>query len=147
MMSNSLEVVECDVGSNLLSKAYSVIRQLRPELSEDAFVQRVTEAMRENRYSLFVLITDDNAVAAIGVRIITDLCWGRNLYVDDLVVDASQRRKGLGKRLMAFAELEAARKQCDFVRLACGLNRTDAHCFYNAIGYKASSYQFVKPCR
>lgn len=146
-MTNSTVTIEECIPNHRLKESFALIHQLRPDISEDVFVQRAAQARLEHGYNLFLLFSDNLAIGAIGFRVTLDLCWGKHLYVDDLIVDHSQRRRGVGKHLMEFAEAQARQRGCDCVRLACGLSRVDSQKFYEAIGYRRSSYQFVKACR
>ncbi len=56
--------------------------------------------------------------------------------IGGLVVHAEARRQGIGRRLMAEAERWAGAQGYLDVRLRSGLHRTEAHAFYQAIGYQ-----------
>ncbi len=66
--------------------------------------------------------------------------------VGGLVVHAGERRQGIGRLLMAHAEAWAAAHQYTHIRLRSGLHRTDAHRFYESIGYTLAktSHMFRK---
>lgn len=55
--------------------------------------------------------------------------------IGGLVVDTNERRQGIGRQLMAHAEAWAAAQNYGHLRLRSGLHRTDAHHFYESIGY------------
>ncbi len=55
--------------------------------------------------------------------------------VGGLVVHTGERRKGIGRSLMAHAEAWAATHHYAYIRLRSGLHRTDAHRFYESTGY------------
>ena len=69
---------------------------------------------------------------------------GVTLYIDDLVVDADQRSRGIGEAFMSFAENEAGRRNCETLRLCSGLEKESAHRFYQRIGLDKRSFAFVK---
>ena len=66
--------------------------------------------------------------------------------VGGLVVDTEARRQGVGRALMAQAEVWAAEQGYAEVRLRSGLHRTEAHEFYQSIGYALTktSHMFRK---
>lgn len=66
--------------------------------------------------------------------------------IGGLVVDTEARRQGIGRALMAQAEIWAAEHGFAEVRLRSGLHRTDAHEFYQSIGYQLAktSHMFRK---
>lgn len=55
--------------------------------------------------------------------------------IGGLVVTAEKRRLGAGRVLMAAVEIWAQAKGYGQIRLASGEHRTEAHAFYEAIGY------------
>ena len=66
--------------------------------------------------------------------------------VGGLVVSASARRQGIGRALMAQAEAWAQEHSYAEVRLRSGLHRTEAHEFYQSLGYELAktSHMFRK---
>ena len=56
--------------------------------------------------------------------------------IGGLVVDSKARRRGIGHALMAAAEKWASDEGYAEIRLRSGLHRTDAHQFYQSLGYK-----------
>jgi GNAT superfamily N-acetyltransferase len=66
--------------------------------------------------------------------------------IGGLVVGLAERRQGIGRALVAQAELWAAEHGYTEVRLRSGLHRTDAHEFYQSVGYEIAktSHMFRK---
>lgn len=121
---------------------YPVICQLRNNIDIETFLERAKNA-KQGGYKLFYACFDCQILGAIGLRIQDDLCWGHNLYIDDLVVDEALRGKGIGEALMKFALKLAYSQKCEYVRLASGISRTEAHNFYEKLGYHKSSFSFA----
>ncbi|WP_379128050.1 GNAT family N-acetyltransferase [Paenibacillus sp. sgz500958] len=62
-----------------------------------------------------------------------------------LVTDRRVRRRGIGRKLIGFAEQLAADRDCMGTWLASGMGRVhDAHVFYKSLGYEITGYRFVK---
>ncbi len=81
-------------------------------------------------------------VAVAGYRISTNLFYGRNLYVDDLVTAGSERSKGHGRTLLDWLKQLARDAGCDAFHLDSGVQRKRAHEFYLREGLELSSYHF-----
>ena len=64
-----------------------------------------------------------------------------------LVTDQALRSRGIGRRLLAEAERWAAARGLRALFVRCNIVRTDAHRFYEALGYTCSKTQkyFRKP--
>lgn len=123
-------------------EAAPLLRLLRHAIDEELFETRLTRAVADG-YRAMVAHLDGVPAAMIGFRISDDVCWGRTFYVDDLVARPELRSSGLGSALIDAAKSEAARQGCDRIRLCSGLDRFDAHRFYERQGFKNTSLQFV----
>ncbi|OGO23948.1 MAG: hypothetical protein A2Z28_02715 [Chloroflexi bacterium RBG_16_51_9] len=62
--------------------------------------------------------------------------------VENVMVDADYRRKGIGKLLMDYALAQAKKAGCYKLQLISDKTRTEAHKFYRALGYRASGHGF-----
>ncbi|MEX1376863.1 MAG: GNAT family N-acetyltransferase [Eubacteriales bacterium] len=58
-----------------------------------------------------------------------------------IAVDGSYRGKGLGKMLLSEVEKWSKEENCAGVRLVSGLNREEAHKFYEKCGYRLRKIQ------
>lgn len=65
--------------------------------------------------------------------------------VTALVVTAAARGTGAGAALMREAEAIMTRNGCVLMEVTSNRKRTDAHAFYERLGYTATSYRFGKP--
>ncbi|WP_293718418.1 GNAT family N-acetyltransferase [Stappia sp.] len=64
--------------------------------------------------------------------------------VESVHVDPSMRSRGLGARMMAFAEERARERGCVLMQLASNAQRTRAHAFYERLGYEPSHLGFKR---
>lgn len=128
-----------------IAACWPVMHELRPHLPEHGFVDRV-RAQQDAGYQLAYLVDDaDGVVAVAGFRITQNLASGRHLYVDDLVTLASQRSRGHGARLMDWLRDQARRAGCRSLHLDSGMQRKDAHRFYQRLGVEAVGLHFAAP--
>lgn len=65
------------------------------------------------------------------------------LEITGLVVDATARRSGVGRALLAAAEDWARQHGLDMVVLRTNINRRDAHAFYQAQGFETFKTQYA----
>ncbi|SDN31489.1 Acetyltransferase (GNAT) domain-containing protein [Fictibacillus solisalsi] len=124
--------------------AFPVMKQLRPHLTEALYLS-LYEEMRTSGYTLLACYDDESIVAVAGFAVLTNLYYGKHVWIYDLVTDEQVRSKGYGEELLSFIESFAAQNNCNCVALSSGTARTDAHRFYEArMGYARVSYVFKK---
>lgn len=125
-----------------LKAAERVHRQLRPQLAApyaDA-MGRVFEGGGRMIVALYA-----GEVAGVAVyRVYENTSQGRKLYVDDLVVDAECRSRGIGGALLGALDQKAADARCAVIDLDSGTGRERAHRFYFAAGYTIKTFGFKK---
>jgi GNAT superfamily N-acetyltransferase len=138
-----LEVTEAQTRAAFI-EAYSVMHELRSHLTQDAYLSLVAQ-MTLRGYRLFVLRDGDTIVALAGVTIDVNFYHQRHVFVYDLVTSAAERSKGYGGILLGFVEGWAREQGCTTVTLASGLQRVDAHRFYETRqGFDKTGFMFVK---
>ena len=127
-----------------LRRALPVLAELRSHLDERTYMEHLSK-MRPDGYRMFALEDGDEIKALAGVRIATNFYFGRYLWVYDLVTTETERSSGLGATLMRDLEQLARAEGCDTIALSSGMQRTDAHRFYEErMGYERASYTFRK---
>lgn len=142
-MPNLIRVAESDQD---LARCFPVLQQLRPHLAAADFIARVRRMQAEGFHVAF--LEEEGAVRAVaGYRFYEKLFSGRNLYVDDLVTDASGRSRGHGRALLAWLVAQARARGCDQLELDSGVQRAEAHRFYFRERMSISAYHFVLPLR
>jgi len=140
-MKTTIALAESD---SEIARCFAVMRQLRPHLIEADFVARVRRMQAEG-FHLAYLAESGGAVRAVaGYRFYEKFHSGKNLYVDDLVTDPTERSRGHGQALLAWLADEARRHGCVQLELDSGVQRADAHRFYFRERMHISSYHFVR---
>jgi GNAT superfamily N-acetyltransferase len=125
-----------------IRRCYPVMVQLRPHLTEDAFLARVQQQMQEG-YHLAGLEAGGQVKAVAGFRIHSMLSRSRFMYVDDLVTDQAARSEGWGKTLLDWLKQTALQQGCQQLDLDSGVQRTGAHRFYFREGLHIPSFHFT----
>ena len=110
-------------------------------LDEAAFHRSYAALLASTEARLLVADSDARIVGyLLGVAHHTFFANGRVAWVDEIMVEESWRRQGVGAALMREFETWARARECRVVALATRRART----FYAAIGYEESAVYFRK---
>lgn len=125
--------------------AFPVMGQLRTDLDVETYLEYLRRMTAEG-YRLFARLVDGEIVALAGIEIQTNMYYDRHVWVHELVTDADHRSAGHGLALLRFVEEWAAEQGCELVALSSGVQRTDAHRFYEEkAGMERVSYVYKRP--
>ncbi|SFA50429.1 Acetyltransferase (GNAT) family protein [Parageobacillus thermantarcticus] len=124
---------------------FSVMKHLRTHLDENSYLELVLEAQQKEGYRLVALYDHGKMVAITGFMPMITLYNGRFIWVCDLVTAPSERSKGYGEKLLSYVHQWAKENGYSIVSLSSGLQRVDAHRFYEEkMQYDKVSYVFLK---
>lgn len=145
-MANEKSIVIKELkNENEWKEAYPVMKQLRNHLDEEQFLKLVQEAAQKECYKIVALYDKEKVVAVVGFMPMTTLYNGRFIWVCDLVTDSDSRSKGYGETLLNYVHNWSKDNGCDIISLSSGLQRIDAHRFYeNKMEFEKVSYVFLK---
>lgn len=125
-----------------IQACFHVLAQLRPHVKEEAFINIIRDQFKKG-YQLVAVISNNNVVAVAGFHLRKNLAWGKYLYVEDLVSEQKQRSTGLGHMLLKWLHNQAKENNCDQLHLDSGIQRKDAHRFYEKEGMMFASHHYV----
>ncbi|GGH81298.1 GNAT superfamily N-acetyltransferase [Pullulanibacillus pueri] len=125
--------------------AYPVMHQLRTQLDLENYLRMVREASEFEGYKLFALYDQSKIVAVTGFMPMMTLSNGKYIWVCDLVTDSEVRSKGYGQKLLGFVEAWSKERGYGIVSLSSGVQRHDAHRFYEEkMKFDRVSHVFLK---
>lgn len=95
-------------------------------------------------YHLYIAKINTKIVGSFALLIMDNLAhFGTpSAIVEDVVVSENNQNKGIGKKMMEFAIQKAREKGCYKMVLSSNLVRTDAHRFYERLGFEKHGYSF-----
>jgi GNAT superfamily N-acetyltransferase len=144
MKNNSILTIKELKNENQWKEAFLIMNQLRTDLDEEEYLQLVKDMSKEG-YIMFALWEGMKIIAVIGVIKLTNLYYGKHIWVYDLIVDESKRSKGYGDKLLSYVQQWGKGIGCETVALSSALSRTEAHRFYeNKLEFNKTSYVFKK---
>lgn len=127
-----------------LERCYPVIKELRPHLSYEEYLNIYEQSQKSDGYELVAIEENHQILAVMGYRYLTDFVRGKHIYIDDLVSTEKARSKGLGAELLKFAEQIAVQNNCAGLRLCTGVENERGVSFYERNGWTKRAYAFTK---
>ncbi|NEC64255.1 GNAT family N-acetyltransferase [Streptomyces sp. SID9727] len=93
---------------------------------------------------MMVAAREDRVVGTLQLTVIPGLSrrGSTRSVIEGVRVHADERGSGLGTRLIQWAVDESRRQGCQLVQLTSDVSRTDAHRFYERLGFVASHVGF-----
>ena len=112
----------------------ALYRQLSPD---DSNLDRDIPAILSHPDYLCLIMETGGRAIGMGITCIrTTLSNGRHMVLDELIIDREFRRRGCGRRLVEHCIDLARAEGLDSVEVACSLQKTQLHRFYESAGFK-----------
>jgi GNAT superfamily N-acetyltransferase len=125
-------------------EAFPVMNQLRTDLTRETYLELLGE-MRKEGYSLYALYKDNQIVSLAGLSSRVNFYNKRHVFIHDLVTDAAYRSYGFGEKLLRYIHNWAKENGAAYVALESGIQRNNAHRFYeDKLDYDKWCYSFRK---
>jgi ribosomal protein S18 acetylase RimI-like enzyme len=119
--------------------------ELGYQTTSDEMRTRLRSILSDARYSTFVAKIGKELCGMIGT--LTHMSHEHNDLsgkIVALVVSKKHRRSGVGRGLIVAAEKDFAKRNVVRVTLTTRFERTEAHRFYEALGYLRTGFRFGK---
>ncbi|PBC62217.1 GNAT family N-acetyltransferase [Streptomyces sp. Tue6028] len=96
---------------------------------------------------LMVAVRERRVVGTLQLTVIPGLSrkGATRSVIEGVRIHADERGSGLGTQLIEWAIGESRRQDCQLVQLTSDVTRTDAHRFYERLGFTASHVGFKLP--
>jgi GNAT superfamily N-acetyltransferase len=124
----------------------------QPEM-DDGSVLSIFEAeaifermQRYPNYRLYVATNNNGQIVGTFALLIMDNLahlGSPSGIVEDVVVDPACQGQGIGKAMMQYAERACKEAGCYKMMLSSNLKRTEAHAFYDALGFERHGFSFL----
>ncbi|MCH2200302.1 MAG: GNAT family N-acetyltransferase [Flavobacteriales bacterium] len=117
---------------------------LNPNLKESVLRERQRDMFNYEAYRCFGLFENDELIAISAGWLTVRWYSGKQLEVDNVVVDPRMRSKGIGSKLFEYIHQWAKENDCLTVELNAYVTNPRAHKFYYNEGYKVLGFHFQK---
>ncbi len=140
-------VTRADVPAVVALLADDVLGRGRESAELAPYLAAFDAMQAEGGNQLIVGEAGDQVLATYQLTVISGLSLSaaRRAQIEAVRVDASLRGQGAGAALMADAEARARAAGASLMQLTSNASRTDAHRFYERLGYAPSHIGFKKP--
>ena len=124
-----MRIYEATEPSDLLAEAFA---RLLPQLSEREAVARIVASPATRQ---LVAAAEDGRIVGLLSVALYDVPSGRKAWIEDVVVDAAARGRGIGEALVREALALARREGVARVMLTSNATRRAAHRLYERMGF------------
>ena len=123
-----------------IPKLNPLLSQLSGSLANPAKMAEKMEKIERNEDAILLVaenVENGDLCGSLFGLAFEDVCGECKpiLMVENVVTDKKYRRTGIGRGMFDFIENWGREKECHYCILVSGLNRLEAHKFYDAIGY------------
>jgi len=102
---------------------------------------KIWKKIEKSNIKYFLAKEKSKILGSCYICIIPNLTYnGKSIgFIENLIVNETNRGRGIGKKLMEMAIEYARENDCYKVVLQSGLNREEAHLFYNKMGFNGKT--------
>ena len=118
--------------------------KMRPDINEETMRTYLAEMFKYPTYHCFGLWQNGKLVAASNGWITVRFYSGKQLEVDNVIVDPDLRSKGVGKYFFACIQDWAVKHECNTIELNTYVQNSKSHKFYFNEGYVILGFHFQK---
>ncbi|MEU9140131.1 GNAT family N-acetyltransferase [Streptomyces sp. NPDC048404] len=111
------------------------------------YLDALERLRRDPNQHLVVAVRDGRVIGTLQLTVIPGLSHrgATRSVIEAVRIHADERGSGLGTELIEWAVAESRRQGCRLVQLTSDASRTDAHRFYERLGFAASHVGFKLP--
>lgn len=125
-------------------RCYPLMKELRPHLTYEDYFLIYDDSHKADGYQIVAIEENNQILAIMGYRFLSDYVRGKHVYIDDLVTKENIRSKGLGAELLKFAEDVAYKNGCKSLRLCTGIENERGVKFYEKNGWTKRAFAYTK---
>ena len=119
-------------------------QQLNPKMTLEQVQNLLSEMFTLPTYRCFGLFLNKKLVGISSGWITVRFYSGKQLEVDNVIIDNSLQSKGLGKQFFEFIENWAKENSCETIELNTYVQNSKSHKFYFNLGYSILGFHFWK---
>ncbi|NVK52855.1 MAG: GNAT family N-acetyltransferase [Flavobacteriaceae bacterium] len=122
----------------------TLLKQLNPNVDESIIRHRFLKMLTFNNYQSFGFYQQNKLIGIIGGWTLFKIYSGKQLEIDNFIIDNKLQSKGYGAKLLALIEIWAKNNDHQSVELNVYTKNTRAQEFYFSKDYKTSGFHMIK---
>ena len=126
-----------------MTPLFPLIHQLNNQVTPD-YYSEVLEEMVPHGYRMVAVYEGDECLGLSGIWVAAKIYCGKYMEMDNVVIAAVHRSRGIGQLLTDFITDLARQEGCSSMLLDAYLENERAHAFYERSGFTKRGYHFVK---
>ena len=118
--------------------------ELGYDVDLDIVKKQIKKLTNSNKHNIIIGFENEQTRKIIGfvhAELYESLYMDTGLNILGLAVDSNFQGQGIGKKLMSSIEEYALKNNISYIRLNSNVRRTEAHKFYESIGYVCDKTQ------
>ena len=127
-----------------LEEIVYLTHQLNPAMERTMLKEHQTAMFAFNNYTCFGVFKNNKLIGLCSGWLTVRIYSGKQLEIDNVIIDASMQSKGFGKKFLALLEDWAKINNCNTVELNTYLQNSGSHKFYFNQGYRILGFHFQK---
>ncbi|HOY14537.1 MAG TPA: GNAT family N-acetyltransferase, partial [Saprospiraceae bacterium] len=132
------------IDKTYVEQAVPILAQLNKTISHELIAARFEAMFGYDQYICFGLFDDDQFVGLCGAWTTTRVYCGKQLELDNLVIDQNVRSKGYGKFLFEHIDKWCLERGYETIELNTYVQNAASHKFYFNLDYKILGFHFQK---
>jgi len=119
-------------------------KQLNPKLTLEEIRNYLKEMFEFSNYYCFGIFLEENLIGVSSGWVTVRLYSGKQLEVDNVIIDNDIQSKGYGSVFFEFIEDWAKENGCKTIELNTYVKNSKSHKFYYNMGYSILGFHFWK---
>ena len=131
------------ITENELPELANLYQQLIPNEVSIPKMKSVLKRHKDNPNHIIIGAKINGMLVGSLLAVVGEMLFGQCksfMVVEDVVVDESHQREGIGVALMQYIEDYAQKNNCSYIMLITDIDRVSSQQFYKSLGYKTDEY-------
>ena len=127
-----------------LKQITALTKVLNPNLSVSVLAARQLDMFELETYRCFGIVKNNQLIAVSSGWLTIRLYSGKQLEIDNVIVNPSVQSTGIGAQFLNEIETWATKNGCDTIELNTYVENSRSHKFYFNMGYEILGFHFQK---